>query len=98
MSEANINIPLEYKVNWLDIVLLVAKLGPEKIKLLDPNVRHELFGIYYDGLNENKANGFITNEMIIKKKPNLYNYLKKIGIVEIYSKEEHQQVKKIVRK
>ena len=79
MSENNIVIPKEYKLKWLDIVLIIAKLGPERIKLLNPDVRKELFAVYYDGFDINKANGFTVNEMIVVEKPNLYIYLKNIN-------------------
>jgi hypothetical protein len=71
----NLIIPNQYTVKWLDVVLFVAKLGLERMNLLNSDVRRELFAVYYEGFDINKDKGFIVNEMVVKNKPNLYMFL-----------------------
>lgn len=87
----NPNDNMIFKLKWLEIPLLVAKLGEKAIASLDPILRQELFQVYYDGLQENKDNGFTTTELVIYNKPHLYNYLLEKGIIE-----KHEIIKESV--
>ena len=75
MFENHKVIPDEYMLKWLDVVLLVAKLGLKGFHLINCEVRKELFTVYYDGMEINRNEGFIVNEIRVVNKPNLYTYL-----------------------
>ena len=82
-----------FKVKWSDIPFLVSKIGYFK-DLNDEELIRELLQTYYDGLEENKSNGFVTNELIVKNKPKLYEYLSKNGKI-IFDEKERKLIKTI---
>lgn len=63
---------LEYIVNITQITWLVSMIGNIKI---NKEAEKELMLTYYESLDIRQQDGFMTREIIIKNRPNLYNYL-----------------------
>lgn len=78
-----------YKVEIFKITYLVSLLGSLN---LSKAVERELLETYYEGLEEGKSSGFTVNELVVRGRVNLYNYLKENELLPKSSVEKKREL------
>ena len=74
---------LEYIVNITEITWLVSMINNIK---MDKETEKELMLTYYESLDIRKQDGFVTREITIKNRPNLYKFLIEKELLLVFPK------------